>query len=68
MIHRFAFLFDWQWKDLIVAIALLWAALIVAVTGSIHGTQYADQLLPVLTIAVLGSVAIVIAGVKAIHG
>lgn len=68
MTHRFALLFDWRWKDLIVAIALLWAALIVAVTGTLHGTQYADQLLPVLAIAVLGSVAIVVAGVKAIHG
>lgn len=68
MTHRFASLFDSYGKDLIVAVALLWAALIVAVTGTLHGTAHANQLLPVLVVAALGSVVIVAVGVRAIHG
>lgn len=68
MTHRFAALFGSHAKDLIVAIALLWAVLIVAVTGTLHETGNANQLLPALVVAALGSVVIVVVGVREIHG
>lgn len=68
MTLRFASLLDRHGKDIIVAVALLWAALIVAVTGTLHGTANADQLLPVLAVAATGSVVIVAVGVRALHG
>lgn len=67
MTRRFASPFGRDGKHLIVAIALGWAAVIVAVTGSLQGTPSADRLLAVLAVATLGSVAIVAVGVKAIH-
>lgn len=68
MAPRFASLLDRHGKDLIVAVALLWAVLIVAVTGTLHETAHANQLLAILVVAALGSVVIVAVGVRAIHG
>lgn len=68
MTNRFSALFGSRGKDLVVATALLWATLIVAVTGTLQATPYADQLLPVLLAASVGSILIVAAGVKTIHG
>lgn len=68
MTLRFASLFGSHGKDIIVAVALLWAALIVAVTGTLHGTANADQLLPVVVVAAIGSAVIVAVGVRALHG
>lgn len=67
MTLRFASLFGSHGKDVIVAVALLWAALIVAVTGTLHGSAHVNQLLPVLVVAALGSMVIVVVGVRAIH-
>lgn len=57
-------LFGDHGNDLVVANALIWAALIVAVTSALQGTAYSSQLLPVLVGGAGGSVLLVAVGVR----
>lgn len=50
-------------KDLVVAVAIIWAAVIVSVTRTVGGTTYEAQLLPLLLVAAASTVILVGIGV-----
>lgn len=64
MSYGIAPLFGDHGNDLIVANALIWAAIIVAVTSALQGTEYPSQLLPILVGGAGGSVLLVAAWVR----
>jgi hypothetical protein len=64
MSYGIAPIFGDHGNDMIVANALIWAALIVAVTSALQGTEYASQLLPILIGGAGGSVLLLVAWVR----
>lgn len=51
-------------KDLVVAVAIIWATVIVSVTRTVGGTAYEAKLLPLLLVAAASTVILVGVGVK----
>ncbi|WP_435196665.1 hypothetical protein [Natronomonas sp. EA1] len=60
-------LFGSHGNDLVVAIALIWAAFFFAVSDTLQGTGYVDRLLPIFILAAGTSVLLVVAGLKKVR-
>lgn len=67
MNHRLSPVFASDGDELIVAVSVIWAALIIASMVVLQGTSYATQLLPLLIAAAGGIIVLLAGGLRSIR-